>query len=103
MPSLSSAWKKEQASAVAGSRQGDTASQIEPGSDSVCRQRVEEVDAFVADKSPMRTKKQVDRLLASPHYGERWGRQWLDAARYADSDASKKINFATSGFTAIGY
>lgn len=49
-----------------------------------------EVDAFVADKSPKAYEKQVDRLLASPHYGERWGRHWLDAARYADSDGFEK-------------
>jgi hypothetical protein len=51
---------------------------------------VAEVDAFVADKSPDAYEKAVDRLLASPHYGERWGRQWLDAARYADSDGFEK-------------
>ncbi len=46
----------------------------------------EEVDAFVSDKSPDAYEKVVERLLASPHYGERWGRWWLDAARYADSN-----------------
>lgn len=51
---------------------------------------IEEVDAFVADKAPNAYEKQVDRLLASPHYGERWGRHWLDAARYADSDGYEK-------------
>lgn len=45
----------------------------------------EEVEAFVNDKSPNAWEKVVDRLLASPHYGERWGRHWLDLARYADS------------------
>ena len=45
-----------------------------------------EMQAFLADKSPNAWEKVVDRLLASPHYGERWGRHWLDAARYADSD-----------------
>ncbi len=45
----------------------------------------EEVDAFLADRSPDAFQKVVDRLLASPHYGERWGRHWLDVARYADS------------------
>ena len=44
----------------------------------------EEVDAFRADKSPDAFAKVVDRLLASPHYGERWGRYWLDVARYSD-------------------
>jgi len=50
----------------------------------------EEVDAFLADKSSKAYEKQVDRLLRSPHYGERWGRVWLDAARYADSDGFEK-------------
>jgi mono/diheme cytochrome c family protein len=45
----------------------------------------EQVEAFVADKSPKAFEKLVDELLASPHYGERWGRYWLDLARYADS------------------
>jgi hypothetical protein len=44
----------------------------------------EEVDAFAKDRSPDAFAKVVDRLLASPHYGERWGRHWLDVARYAD-------------------
>ena len=46
----------------------------------------EDVDAFLADRSPDAFAKVVDRLLASPHYGERWGRHWLDVARYADGD-----------------
>jgi mono/diheme cytochrome c family protein len=46
---------------------------------------VAEVDAFVADQSPDAYEKLVDRLLASKHYGERWGRYWLDIARYADT------------------
>jgi hypothetical protein len=45
-----------------------------------------EVKAFVADKSPDAFARLVDRLLASPHYGERWGRHWLDVARYGDSN-----------------
>ena len=45
----------------------------------------EEVDAFVHDDSLDSFEKVIDRLLASPHYGERWGRHWLDVARYADS------------------
>jgi hypothetical protein len=44
-----------------------------------------EVEAFLADDSPDAFAKLVDRLLASPHYGERWARHWLDVARYADS------------------
>lgn len=46
---------------------------------------VEEVEAFVADSSPDAYERLVERLLASPHYGERWGRHWLDVARYADT------------------
>jgi hypothetical protein len=49
----------------------------------------EEVQAFVADKSPNAWEKVVDRLLASPHYGERWGRHWLDVARFAESQGFK--------------
>ena len=45
----------------------------------------EEVDAFVDDASPDAYEKLVDRLLASPHFGERWGRHWLDVARFAES------------------
>ena len=45
----------------------------------------QEVEAFVADPAPDAYDKLVDRLLASPHFGERWGRHWLDVARYADS------------------
>jgi hypothetical protein len=48
--------------------------------------RPEEVDAFVKDASPDAYSRLVERLLASEHYGERWGRHWLDVARYADSD-----------------
>jgi Protein of unknown function (DUF1553)/Protein of unknown function (DUF1549) len=51
---------------------------------------IEEVDAFLADPDPDAYDKQVERLLKSPHYGERWGRHWLDAARYADSDGFEK-------------
>ena len=45
----------------------------------------EELQAFLADPSPTAYESAVDRLLASPHYGERWARHWLDQARYADS------------------
>ena len=45
----------------------------------------QEVNAFLADKSPNAYEKVVDRLLASPHYGERWARHWLDLTRYAES------------------
>jgi hypothetical protein len=46
----------------------------------------DELAAFEKDTSPEAFEKVVDRLLASPHYGERWGRHWLDVARYADSN-----------------
>ena len=46
----------------------------------------QEIDAFLADQSPDAYERLIDRLLASPHYGERWGRHWLDVAGYADSD-----------------
>jgi hypothetical protein len=49
-----------------------------------------EVDDFLADKSPQAYEKLVERLLASPHFGERWARLWLDVARYADSDGFEK-------------
>ncbi len=47
---------------------------------------IEELDAFLADKSPNAYEKQVDRLLASPRYGERMATHWLDAARYGDTN-----------------
>ncbi len=51
---------------------------------------IEQVDAFLADERPDAYERQVERLLQSPNYGERWGRHWLDAARYADSDGYEK-------------
>ncbi len=48
-----------------------------------------EIQAYLADKSADAYEKLIDRLLASPHYGERWGRYWLDAAGYADSEGGK--------------
>jgi hypothetical protein len=49
----------------------------------------EEAAAFLADNSPKAFEKVVDRLLASPHYGEKWARHWLDLARYAESEGFK--------------
>ncbi|MFN7811735.1 MAG: DUF1549 domain-containing protein, partial [Planctomycetia bacterium] len=49
----------------------------------------EEVRAFVADTSPQAVERLVDRLLASPRFGERWARHWLDVARYADSSGKE--------------
>ncbi len=51
---------------------------------------VEEADEFVGDSSPDAYEKVVDRLLASPRYGERWARRWLDLARYADTNGYEK-------------
>ncbi|MBW3541029.1 MAG: DUF1549 domain-containing protein [Planctomycetes bacterium] len=45
-----------------------------------------EIEQFLKDESPDAYERLIDRLLASPHYGERWGRHWLDAAGYADSE-----------------
>ncbi len=50
----------------------------------------EEVAAFLADQRPDAYERLVDRLLLSPHYGEKWARPWLDLARYADSDGYEK-------------
>src|SRR5579871_3822236 len=49
-----------------------------------------EAEAFVNDPAPDAYEKLVDRLLASPHYGERWARRWLDLARYADTNGFEK-------------
>jgi mono/diheme cytochrome c family protein len=49
-----------------------------------------ETRAFLRDERPDAYERVVDRLLASPHFGERWGRHWLDLARYADSDGYEK-------------
>jgi hypothetical protein len=53
----------------------------------------EEVDAFVRDSDPQAYEKLVDRLLASPQFGERWGRHWLDIARYAESVTLRGLIF----------
>ncbi|QDU23074.1 PSD1 and planctomycete cytochrome C domain-containing protein [Urbifossiella limnaea] len=50
----------------------------------------DELAAFLADATPEAYLTVVNRLLASPHFGERWGRHWLDLARYADSDGYEK-------------
>lgn len=51
---------------------------------------VQELRDFLAEERPDAYERVVDRLIASPHYGERWARQWLDLARYADSDGYEK-------------
>ncbi|NBS34028.1 MAG: DUF1549 domain-containing protein, partial [Planctomycetia bacterium] len=50
----------------------------------------EEVAAFVADTDPKAYEKLIDRLLASPHYGERWGRHWLDVVRFGESNGYER-------------
>ena len=57
-----------------------------------------EISEFINDKSPEAYNRLVERLLASPHFGERWGRHWLDKARYADSDGYEKHFFASTQF-----
>ena len=52
----------------------------------------EESSAFEQDKSPKAYEMLVDRLLASPHYGERWGRHWLDLVRYAETNSYERDN-----------
>lgn len=54
---------------------------------------VAEVAAFTADTSPRAYEKQVDRLLASPHFGERWAAMWLDLARYSDTKGYEKDQY----------
>jgi hypothetical protein len=49
-----------------------------------------EVDAFVADPSPPAYERLIDRLLASPHHGEKWGRHWLDLVRYAETNGYER-------------
>ena len=53
----------------------------------------EEVKAFIADNAPNAYSKLVERLLASRHYGERWGRHWLDVVRYADTNGFERDEF----------
>jgi hypothetical protein len=52
----------------------------------------EEIDAFLADESRNAYEKVIDRLLQSPHYGEKWGRHWLDLVRYAESNGYERDN-----------
>lgn len=58
----------------------------------------EDIDAFMADKNPQSYQKVIDRLLSSPHFGERWGRYWQDIVRYGDDQpyafAQKPLSYA---------
>ena len=56
---------------------------------------IQEVEAFLKDERPEAFESVVDRLLKSPRYGERWARQWLDLARYADSNGYQADQFRT--------
>lgn len=58
----------------------------------------EEIAAFIADKSSKATERVVDRLLDSPHFGERWGRHWLDSVRYAESRGHEFDNDTPNAF-----
>ncbi len=58
----------------------------------------EEVEAFVADKDPKAYEKLVDYLLASPRFGERWARHWLDVVRFAESDGFEKNNMRANAW-----
>ena len=49
---------------------------------------LDELESFMLDRGPYAIERVIDRLLASPHYGERWGRHWLDVVRYADTTAN---------------
>ena len=64
---------------------------------------LEEIAAFKSDRSADAYEKLVDRLLASPHFGERWGRWWLDQARYSDSNGYSSMRPAACGLTATGW
>ena len=58
----------------------------------------EEIDAFVRDPDPQAFEKRVDKLLASPRYGERMGRRWLDLARYGESDGFRLDSYRSSAW-----
>ncbi len=63
----------------------------------------EEIDAFIADRSAGAFAKVIDRLLANPHYGERWGRLWLDVARYSDTVGMIDAGRNTHGWFPYSY
>jgi hypothetical protein len=63
----------------------------------------EEIDAFLADHSPGAWRRVVDRLLASPAHGERWGRHWLDVARYADTGGFEADHLYPSAYSYRDY
>ena len=58
----------------------------------------DEVKAFIQNKNPQATERVVDQLLESPHFGERWGRHWLDVVRYAESRGHEFDNDTPNAF-----
>ena len=86
-PSIGSSWPGSKAEGLAPGRPADRRTLIRRASFDLIGlpPTPEEVEAFVDDPSPDAYEALVDRLLASPHYGERWGRHWLDLARFAES------------------
>jgi len=60
---------------------------------------IDEIDSFLGDDSPDAFAKVIDRLLDSPRYGQRWGRYWLDIARYADTHGGAAIGFTKFPFS----
>ncbi|MFI4875123.1 MAG: PSD1 and planctomycete cytochrome C domain-containing protein, partial [Blastopirellula sp. JB062] len=80
-------WEKLQAQGIEPNQQADRRTLIRRASFDLIGlpPTPEEVAAFVADKDPNAYEKLIDRLLASPHYGERWARHWMDVARFAES------------------
>jgi hypothetical protein len=58
----------------------------------------EEIDAFLSDSAPAAYERLIDRLLASPRYGQRWGRHWLDLVRYAESDGHRQDAYRPSAW-----
>ncbi len=63
---------------------------------------VDELNNFIADRSPDKKQKVIDRLLSEPSYGERWGRHWMDVWRYSDWDGTKKNCEQVRGIFGIG-
>jgi hypothetical protein len=60
--------------------------------------RPEEIDAFVESRDPLAYEKAVDRLLASPQYGERWARHWLDTVHFAETHGYDKDRVRTNAW-----
>ena len=79
-------WQQRDSSRRRRRKSGDADSPTVVRFGSVCRRHLGEINAFLADTSDQAYEKFVDRLLASPHYGERMASQWLDGARFADTN-----------------